>query len=121
MDWERRHLASVSKKHGLQTVFVGTALDRPKLHGNEIMVQVARPSWYPHDGGLETPLGTFVYTFKDKSGNVVARMVPAEEAEEWRTAVNKKRRRLALTAEEEALEEEGAGSWTRRPLRRRYS
>jgi hypothetical protein len=77
MDWERRHLASVSKKHRLQTVFIRTVVvDHPKPHDNEIMVQVARPSWYPHDG-LETPLGTFVYTFKDTSGNAVAMMVPA--------------------------------------------
>jgi hypothetical protein len=58
LDWERRHLASVSKKHGLQTVFISNAMDTD--HGNVIMVQVARPLWYLYDG-LEAPLGTFLF------------------------------------------------------------
>jgi hypothetical protein len=82
LDWERRHLASVSIRHGLQTVFVSTAGD--------IMVQVTRPSWYPYDG-LEAPLGTFVYTQRDKIGNGVQRMVPVEEADEDGIAKDKKR------------------------------
>jgi hypothetical protein len=87
LDWERRHLASVSKKHGLQTVFISTApgWDCTVLHdedvlGTEIMVQVARPAWYPYDG-LEAPLSTFVYTRMDTGYSLVQRMVPAEEAE----------------------------------------
>jgi hypothetical protein len=99
LDWERRHLAVVSRKHGLQTVFVSTAKDGP----GEIMVQVPRPSWYPYDG-LEAPLGTFVYTVYGRSGNAVDRMVPAEQANEEYTAKDKKRRgEEALTVEEEAL------------------
>jgi hypothetical protein len=86
MDWERRHLASVSKKHGLQTVFISNAID-PR--GDDIMVQVARPSWYPYDG-LEALLGTFVH--EDKSDSKAFRMVPAEEADEEWIAKDKKRR-----------------------------
>jgi hypothetical protein len=80
LDWERRHLASVSKKHGLQTVFVSNAHHGP--NGDEIMVQVARPLWYPYDG-LEAPLGTFVY-----QGHSIdtRRMVPTEEAAKQRAA-----------------------------------
>jgi hypothetical protein len=70
LDWERRHLASVSKKHGLQTVFISNGLD--EMNDFACMVQVPRPSWYPYDG-LEAPLGTFV----DTNG----RMVPAEGAD----------------------------------------
>jgi hypothetical protein len=88
LDWERRHLASVSTKHGLQTVFIGIEPD----FGD--MVQVARPSWYPYDG-LEAPLGTFVYTSKDKSGNIVQRMVPPEEADEEGVAADNMRRGIA--------------------------
>jgi hypothetical protein len=99
LDWERRHLASVSKKHGLQTVFISTAKGG---HGDDMMMQVARPSWYPYDG-LEAPLGTFIYTEYDRSANIVQRMVPVEEANDWDTAYNKKWRGEALTAAEEAL------------------
>jgi hypothetical protein len=107
MDWERRHLASVSKKHGLQTVFIsngrhanGGVVDG--LHQNEIMVQVARPAWYPYDGP-EAPLGTFVYTSNDEGPTRTTRMVPAEEANEVGIARDKDRRGEALTVEEEAL------------------
>jgi hypothetical protein len=81
LDWERRHLASVSKKHGLLAVFISTAFVPSSLQGraNEVMRQVARPSWYPYDG-LEAPLGTYVYTGIDTNGNSVDRMVCVEEA-----------------------------------------
>jgi hypothetical protein len=88
LDWERRHLASVSKKHGLHTVFVSTA--KHLMYG-DFMVQVARPSWYPYDG-LEAPLGMFVYTRNDKNGKLVDRMVPAEEADNEGIAEDKERR-----------------------------
>jgi hypothetical protein len=58
LDWERRHLASVSKKHGLQTVFIINAMSTDQ---GVIMVQVVRPLWYLYDG-LEAPLGTFVFS-----------------------------------------------------------
>jgi hypothetical protein len=91
LDLERRHLASVSTKHGLQTVFIGME-DGYGADGG--MVQVARPSWYPYDG-LEAPLGTFVYTSKDKSGNIVQRMVPTEESDEKGIANDNVRRGIA--------------------------
>jgi hypothetical protein len=89
LDWERRHLASVSKKHGLQTAFVSTDPLDPFTR----MVQVARPSWYPYDG-LEVPLGTFVNIIVEGTSSTY-RMVPVEGI------VMKKRRGEALTAEEE--------------------
>jgi hypothetical protein len=76
LDWERRHLASVSKKHGLQTVFVGTYYYWQGTPCELRMQQVARPSWYQYDG-LEAPLGTFVN--KNEPFAVVAeadRMMP---------------------------------------------
>jgi hypothetical protein len=103
MDWERRHLASVSKKHGLQTVFIASDGNVDKDGGK--MVQVARPSWYPYDG-LEAPLGTFVYMYfswyrETRYRFLSNRMVPAEEASEKCIVLDRKRCGLTLTAEEE--------------------
>jgi hypothetical protein len=78
LDWERRHLASVSKKHGLQTVFITTACIDSVHEDPEIMIQVTRPSWFPYEG-LKAPLGTFVHICHDSE---VYRMVLAEEADE---------------------------------------
>jgi hypothetical protein len=83
LDWERRHLESVSKTHGLHTVFISR--DR-----SDYLQQVPRPSWYPYEG-LEAPLGTFIYGCTgEKSGNSY-RMMPAEEADESSIQQDKKR------------------------------
>jgi hypothetical protein len=74
MDWERRHLASVSKKHGLQTVFISTG---KKYDGRENMVQVTRPSWYPY-AGLEAPLGTFAWNEFTPSAQKAANKKPLQ-------------------------------------------
>jgi hypothetical protein len=74
LDWERRHLASVSKKHRLQTVFISTD-DEDDMH------QVARPSWYPY-AGLVAPRRTFVFrragTAYRGTHMMEERMVPAK-------------------------------------------
>jgi hypothetical protein len=94
LDWERRHLSSVSKKHGLQTVFIRPALvpaGRFEERLERGMVQVARPSWYPYDG-LEAPLGTFVYDGLEAAGQ---RMVPVEVASKGAIEKDKKRQEAA--------------------------
>jgi hypothetical protein len=103
LDWERRHLASVSKKHALETVFISTFDKQPVDHNQGTMVQVARPLWYLYDG-LEAPLGTFVREYlKTYSGGWLGdplkytlaggwRLVPTEEASKRFIAEDKVRR-----------------------------
>jgi hypothetical protein len=95
LDWERRHLASVSKQHGLQAVFISTASESMNA-----MEQVAKPIWYPYDG-LEAPLGIFVYLPSGASNGTHVyewggRMVPAEEADAWNIGRDEKRRGVAV-------------------------
>jgi hypothetical protein len=65
LDFERQHLAAVSKKHGFLTVFIGIVHDHKAGSSAQ---QVPRPSWYPYDG-IEAPLG--VFSFSKSEGRLV--------------------------------------------------